>query len=121
MDEQTTNEREPIALWQRIVFGAVIPLVATKLLASWYLRATLLQQSRKSTPGWGLTVFDILGPLVVFGVFSIVFMPLIVVVVVRFSCLPWRHWWSALLGGLLAIAVGVALGMVVLALLKALS
>jgi hypothetical protein len=89
-------------------------------IAGYYQTYDLFREFR-STPGWGGMPTDLVIPLIVIGVLFVVFVPLLILAVVRCVFKPWKHWWSALLGGIGATGIGLSLGSLVLLIIRALS
>jgi hypothetical protein len=117
---------ETIPLWQRVVFGIVLPMGILCGALGCYLAALPPKfVGQPWGPGWGGTAGDVLLEWL-YWIFAITFyFPMIIftpiTVVYTAFRFPWKHWVAAFFGGLSAILAGVILGGIVMGLLKVLS
>ena len=98
--------------WHRGVFGIALPLLVAHVLGAWLLHsgawvylAPLLDS--------GSAELDLLVAIFVGGFYCVACYGMVVVAVVVTACYPWKRWWTALAGGLLSIAAGIILGIVI--------
>lgn len=104
-----SEDRPAIPIWQRVVFGALLPLLVGTIVLIWLGQASALGLLLNFVKTMGVE----LGLIVVSyvdGFLGLACMFMILFFVIRSSRRPWKVWWSALLGGLQAVLLGMITG-----------
>jgi len=124
---QDVNHDGSLPSWQRFLFAMVLPNVLLYGGLLLYILYMILLQSKarhghSGTPddGWrgmaDVYLLTIAIPVVTLAVLALGVLP-ITICTIRAARIRWKHWWSAIFGGLLAMLCGLLFGAIGLFLL----